>query len=1323
MGNTGNKSNTAILRQKAEELLKEKLPKITSQLSEIELLKLIHDIEESQIKLEMRYEELVVPEKEQAEINAKLYDFAPSGYFTLSKEGKIIGLNLNGTTILGKEHSHLINNPFSSFVSDNTKPIFNLFLNKVFNGKTKESCEITLITNGNSPMFVSLTGIVTENGEQCLITVVDITDKKQKEELLTHEQYLMRAIMNNLSGNIYFKDRASRFIRINKAHAQYFGLSDPLQAVGKTDLDFFSEEYAYNSFKEEQEIIRTGQAWSKEENEIWPDGRKTWVFTNKLPLRNLEGSIIGTFGISVDITKRKLAEEALLLAEQSYNNVFNSVSEAIYVLDEAGTFIDVNKGAEKMYQYTREELIGQTPSSVAAPGRNNLDEIQRMMQTVFETGISAQFEFWAVRKNGEVFPKEVIVNKGNYFGKEVLIATARDITETKRTEEKLIESQYHLQTIVSTEPECVKTVDAQGNLKTINPAGLEIIEADSLNQVIGKPILNIIAPEYRGAYTEMHNRVLKGESIKMEFEVISLKGTRLWVETSATPLQDNGEVVYLAITRDITDRKRAEKIQKESLDLIHKITSRVPGVVYQFKLRPDGSSCFPYASEGINQIYRVSPDEVREDASKAFANIHPDDRANVVASIQVSAQNLTQWKQEYRVKYENGTVRFLYGNAIPQQEEDGSVIWYGFITDITDQKKSEEKLRESEEKYRGLVENSPNAIVIYVDGKIVFANNECVHLMVAKNKEQLIGKPVLQFVHPENRSNVIQILKEIKVDGKPLPTSEEKFIRLDGTTVDVEIKAIPTVYKHKTAVQLIIQDITERNRTEVKLRQLSQAVEQSPATTVITDTEGNIQYVNPKFVETTGYSFDEIIGKNQRIQSSGHTSAEEYKKLWDTIKAGNAWYGEFYNKKKNGDLYWESESISPIFNTKGEITHFVGIKEDITKRKQIEQELINAKEQAEESDRLKSAFLANMSHEIRTPMNGILGFAELLKEPDLTGEEQKEYIKIIEKSGVRMLNIINDIIDISKIESKQMEVSISDTNVNEQIEYIFNFFKPETTNKGIQLVFKNGLPAKEAIIKTDTEKIYAILTNLVKNAIKFTDKGTIEFGYTLKADRKPAALEFYVKDTGVGIPKDRQQAIFDRFIQADISDKRAFQGAGLGLSISKAYVEMLGGKIWVESEEGKGSTFYFTIPYNVEPKKETVFKNTASKEEEENQIKNLKILIVEDDTISNLLISKAVKIFSKEILKATTGVEAVEACRNNPDIDLVLMDINMPIMDGYEATKQIRQFNKDVIIIAQTAFGMTSDREKAIAAGCNDYISKPINIAVLGDLIQKYFKK
>ena len=381
-------------------------------------------------------------------------------------------------------------------------------------------------------------------------------------------------------------------------------------------------------------------------------------------------------------------------------------------------------------------------------------------------------------------------------------------------------------------------------------------------------------------------------------------------------------------------------------------------------------------------------------------------------------------------------------------------------------------------------------------------------------------------------------------------------------------------------------------------------------------------------------------------------------------------------------------------------------------------ELIVAKERAEESDRLKSAFLANMSHEIRTPMNGILGFAGLLKTPNLTGEKQQEYIRIIENSGKRMLNIINDIISISKIESGILEVNISETNINDQIDYILNFFLSETENKGILLFSKNSLSANDVIIKTDKEKLYAILTNLVKNAIKFTKEGSIEFGYA----KKGKFIEFFVKDTGVGISQEQKKLIFERFRQGSESLSRNYEGAGLGLSISKAYVELLGGNIWVESITGKGSTFYFTIPFISEQRLLTVVEKSAVILDEKNQTKNLKILITEDDETTEKLISIQIKKYSKEVLIARNGKEAVKICRNNPDIDLILMDIKMPEMNGYEATKLIRGFNKKVIIVAQSAYAFMGDKEKSIETGFNDYISKPFKNVTFTELMEKHFK-
>jgi PAS domain S-box-containing protein len=336
--------------------------------------------------------------------------------------------------------------------------------------------------------------------------------------------------------------------------------------------------------------------------------------------------------------------------------------------------------------------------------------------------------------------------------------------------------------------------------------------------------------------------------------------------------------------------------------------------------------------------------------------------------------------------------------------------------------------------------------------------------------------------------------------------------------------------------------------------------------------------MNENSAKMLGYTIEEMLKINP-IDLELNISKETIDQRIVALKSKG--FSNFETTLKHKDGYGISVEIKVLVIGYIGKPAIMNIARDITERNKANEklkatnlELLKAKERAEESDRLKSAFLANMSHEIRTPMNGILGFAELLKEPNLTGEQQQEYIRIIEKSGDRMLNIINNIVDISKIEAGLMELSITDSNINEQLEYIYTFFKPETEAKGLTFVLRNSLPAAEVVLKTDREKLYAILTNLVKNAIKYTNQGTIEFGYEKRED----FLEFYVKDSGIGIHENRLKAVFERFIQADIDDVRALQGAGLGLAITKSYVEMLGGTIWVESTVGVGSTFRFTLP-------------------------------------------------------------------------------------------------------------------------------------------------
>jgi CheY-like chemotaxis protein/anti-sigma regulatory factor (Ser/Thr protein kinase) len=381
----------------------------------------------------------------------------------------------------------------------------------------------------------------------------------------------------------------------------------------------------------------------------------------------------------------------------------------------------------------------------------------------------------------------------------------------------------------------------------------------------------------------------------------------------------------------------------------------------------------------------------------------------------------------------------------------------------------------------------------------------------------------------------------------------------------------------------------------------------------------------------------------------------------------------------------------------------------------MEETLVLAKERAEESDRLKTFFLQNMSHEIRTPLNAILGFSQLLQGVNTEDSKIHHFSSIINSSGERLLELINNILDISKIEAGSVKINQEAIHLNTLLNHVRNIVKLKAEERNIKIILNMPWDNSKSLIQTDAGKLNQILINLINNAIKFTKNGTVTCSYKLINDD---FLEFRITDTGIGIPKEKQKQIFQRFYQVDQSISRGFEGAGLGLSITKALVNLLGGEINFESEYRKGTTFYFTIPYKgrkrLSKKPEIAPKMEFSKE--------MNVLIAEDDMPSFLFLETLLLDFDMNITRAKNGRQAVELAKNN-HFDLILMDINMPIMNGLEATRLIRGFNPGIPIIAQTAFAFAVEEENVLESGCNAYLSKPISKIKLLQIISEYISK
>jgi signal transduction histidine kinase/CheY-like chemotaxis protein len=413
---------------------------------------------------------------------------------------------------------------------------------------------------------------------------------------------------------------------------------------------------------------------------------------------------------------------------------------------------------------------------------------------------------------------------------------------------------------------------------------------------------------------------------------------------------------------------------------------------------------------------------------------------------------------------------------------------------------------------------------------------------------------------------------------------------------------------------------------------------------------------------------------------------------------------------KDGNYKWIEIVVTNLIHDP-DIQGFLGNYHDNTEHKNAEETLLKLKEKAEESDQLKSAFLANMSHEIRTPLNGIIGFIDLLQNPDLAENQRKQFAGLIKTSSDRLLTTITDIIAISKIESGQCELHSGQVDISALVHNLVDTYRFQLENRLVSLHVSQSIEADFRYIISDKMKLETILRHFINNAIKFTEKGSIEIGVKEKDEQ----IILYVFDTGIGISEDKKEIIFERFVQAQTGYEREYEGSGLGLSIAKAYAVLLGAKIWVESVVNKGSTFYLSVSRKVAVKQNSATGQVSIPVNKE----AVMVLVVEDDKVSYLLLKEVLHNNGFVVKHAVNGLEAVKFMKDNPQTDIVLMDVKMPVMDGIEATIQIRQFNQDVPIIAQTAYALAEEMEKMERVGCNDYLTKPINSEVLLNCINE----
>lgn len=631
----------------------------------------------------------------------------------------------------------------------------------------------------------------------------------------------------------------------------------------------------------------------------------------------------------------------------------------------------------------------------------------------------------------------------------------------------------------------------------------------------------------------------------------------------------------------------------------------------------------------------------------------------------------------------------------------------------------EKTLIESDKRFRVMFELSPAGIILIDEkGKIIEVNSSFCETLGYSRKE-VLGENITLFASPDNTEEIDYNISKI-MSGRTM-IHEVTNVRKDGSFCVVALyETLINLPDGTPGILSVSNDITEKKHSQERMLTLSRALESIGECVSITDYNNKIIFVNNAFCKTYGYDESDIIGKDiSIIRSPAIRDYPTEKIISDTMDGG--WNGELLNVKKDGTEFPIELSTSHIKDDKGNSIALIGIAVDITERKRVQQELIGAKEKAEESDRLKSTFLTNMSHELRTPLNAIIGFSGLMIDSGLD-QNTLSYAQIIQTSGKHLLSLVEDIFDITMIESGQIKINNERSDMVSVLEEVKDIIHGESIGEnktGVDLILNLDGAADEKILCTDRRKLKQVLLNLMRNALKFTDKGYIEFGYKVVNDADGKCFQFYVKDTGIGIDKNYHETIFNIFRQIDDTHSRKFGGMGIGLSIAKKTVEILGGKIWVESRPSEGSVFYFTIPV-------TPCKNQTDIKPEDNVLKMAKnydgksVLVAEDEQSNFDFLKIVLTKMNIKVIWATNGIEAVEICENDPSIDLVLMDIKMPLLNGYEATRLIKKKRPGLPVIAQTAYAMISDKIEADKAGCDGYLSKPIRIIQLKEILENY---
>lgn len=1403
----------------------------------------------------------------------------------------------------------------------------------------------------------------------------NITEQKQIERKLKESEELFRNLVENISDVFYIVNKQGI---MKYCSPNFFTLTGflPKEILGHNYVRIIAPVDRRQAVEHYINETKRGVLDTNLEVRVaGKDGQIHWVEQNTRIVRDEKGEVLEYRNVARDITYRKHAEEALKKSEEWFRNLFEKASDGIFHLSLRGEILAVNKAFAVMHGYTVEEMQKMNLKDLDTP-ENSLLFPERMRRML--AGENLTFEVEHYHKNGHLFPLEVTASIITVGDEKFVLAFHRDITKRKQDEEELrrSEERFRLISNLTSDYLFAAKIDEAGTVEFDWATGaFEKITGYTIEEYIAVGGWRaVVHPDDREIDLLDFQKLQRNEKVISEVRTIQKNGNVVWTRSYAHPIWDektNRLIGIYGAAQDITEQKQAQESINESEKKFRKIAEGTKAILFNTNIRGQ----ITYANQAACDVLGAENKDLLGKFYLSF--IHPDDKAKVLSYFLDQLKNNAPDRTiDFRYMSLSGKVGWL-GFLVNQLYHNGKVVGLtGVAQEISDRKKTEEDLRKSELHFRSVWENSASGMRLTDETGIITAVNSAFCQIVGKKKNELEGFGLEEIYTEPERTRVREKHVQRFSKRNVHKLVEKEFLLWNGKKV--WLRVVNSFIESDTEKPLLLgvfTDITEQKISEMEIKKLSQAVEQSAGAIIITGLNGNIEYVNKKFEEVTGYTFAEVKGQNPRILKSSETPGEEYKEMWNTILAGNEWRGTFHNKRKDGSLYWEATTISPMKNKEGEITNFLAIKDDITQdkikeeqlmkselhfrsiwensldgmrltdengiivsvnnafaklfekdkneiigkpftivygsnsgfndidsfrtrfkertimpfmdrditlwngkqmsieltnsyveiegqstlmlsifrnvsdKKQVEQkiqllahsiesigecvsitdtnnrilfvndafiktygfareelignhisiirpnknaqedlqeifsktledgwrgevvntrkngtilpvslstsaikdyqgqpialvgvasditdmkksreELILAKVKAEEANKVKTNFLENMSHELRTPMIPILGFTELMEAMELP-DEVKSMASMMNKSANRLMDTLNIILDLAQIEKERVLLKPAQTNLLTIVEEVCELYQPLAKERNLYL--RSKVTGDALTINTDARILRHAINNLINNGLKFTQKG----GVTIKLSTEESGNENYaiiqVCDTGIGIPKEKQDIIWEEFRQGSEGIGRSFEGNGLGLTITKNFIEQLKGKVWVESEVGKGSTFTIKLP-NVE---QVVSKEKELSKESVEPVKPItkqeappdesllkKVLYVEDEEISFSVVKHFLK--NKVSLDwARNGQDGVVLAKGNK-YDAILMDINLAKgIDGMQTTKLIRELPqyKNTPIIAITAFAMRGDKEEFLGAGCSHYISKPFSKATLLDLINEVF--